>query len=89
MYWSKKEENVIPWNFPNISTNKTKNTELIKGYFMQSNLLLIKEYKSKIKETDKITYKAGTCFDRKANPKNTGISTQYNFLWLFIANNKL
>jgi hypothetical protein len=47
---------------------------------MQSNLLLIKEYKSKIKETDKITYEAGTCFERKAKPKNTGISTQYNFL---------
>ncbi len=55
-------------------------SELIKGYLMQSNLLLIKEYKMIIKEIDKITYEAGTCFERKAKPKNTGISAQYNFL---------
>jgi hypothetical protein len=65
---------------PKIKIKKTKDTELTKEYLMQSNLLLIKEYKSKIKETDKITYEAGTCFERKAKPKNTGISTQYNFL---------
>ena len=89
MYWSKKEESVIPWNLPKIKIKTTKDSKPQKKYFMQSNLLLIKEYKSKIKETDKITYEAGTCFERKAKPKNTGINTQYNFLWLFIANNKL
>ena len=47
---------------------------------MQSNFLFAKEYKNKIKPTDKIIYAAGTCFERNARPKNTGINTQYNFL---------
>ena len=89
MYWSQKEENVMPWDLPKIKIKKTKNTELKKVYLMQSNFLFTREYKNKMKPTDKITYVAGTCFERNAKPKNTGINAQYNFLWLFIANNKL
>ena len=47
---------------------------------MQSNFLFTREYKNKMKPTDKITYVAGTCFERNAKPKNTGINAQYNFL---------
>ena len=37
---------------------------------------------------DKITYEAGTCFEKKESPKNIGMSDQYNFLFVTIANNK-
>ena len=79
----------MPWDLPKIKIKKTNNIKLTKEYLMQSNFLFINEYNNKIKPVDKITYVAGTCFERNAKPKNTGISTQYNFLWLFIANNKL
>ena len=89
MYWSKKEESFIPCNLPKISTAKTKVAEPIKEYVMQSNLLLLKEYKTIIKPTDKMTYEDGTCFEKNARPKNKGNKNQYNFFWLFIANSKL
>ena len=79
----------MPWNFPKPKMKKIKKNELIKEYLMQSNFLFVKAYKNKIKLTDKIIYAAGTCFERNAKPKSTGINTQYNFLWVFIANNKL
>ena len=79
----------MPWDLPKIKIKKTNNIKLTKEYLMQSNFLFTKEYKNKIKPTNKIIYAAGTCFERNAKPKSAGINTQYNFLWVFIANNKL
>ena len=79
----------MPWDLPKIKIRTIKDNELIKGYLMQSNFLFIKKYNNKIKKTDKIIYVAGTCFEKKAKPKNIGINAQCNLLLLFIANNKL
>ena len=55
---------------------KNEKNELIKEYLIQSNFLFVKAYKNKIKITDKITYVAGTCLERKAKPNNIGIKNQ-------------
>ena len=73
---------------PKIKNKKIKDAEPIKEYLIQSNFLFTKEYNNKINPTDKITYVAGTCFERNAKPKSTGINAQYNFLWLFIERNQ-
>ena len=54
---------------------------------MQSNFLFTREYKNKMKPVDKITYVAGTCFERNAKPKNTGINANiifFDYLLLII-----
>ena len=72
MYWLKKDENGMFTILKNTKVRITNDKELRIKYKNQLNFFLFKIYKVRIKKIEKIIYRVGADFVRKASTNTIG-----------------